>query len=245
MRSVLALHGFTGCGEDFARFSPLCHTVDAWHCPNLPGHGAKPQLDCSPAATLSFTDEESAGSNILLGYSMGARAALQHATEYPNRWDALVLISPNPGIEDEKQRNERRNTDEKLAARIENDGVATFIEFWQNTPMIRSQKKIRPDWRAQMQENRALHTAEGLSSSLRQFGQGNCPNLWPELQKLSIPVLLIVGAEDLKYSQIAGRMMDSLSCAVCEIIDEVGHMPHLEDPEICADIIDDFLREFS
>lgn len=170
---------------------------------------------------------------------MGARAALQHACAYPNLWDALILISPNPGIETEEARAERRKVDDKLARRIETDGAASFIEFWQSTPMIRSQQRIRGEWRAAMQASRAQHTAAGLARSLRQFGQGSCSNLWPELSKLKMPVLLITGAEDIKYTRIAERMKTKLS--ICSVIDAAGHMPHLEQPEATAAAVDEFV----
>jgi 2-succinyl-6-hydroxy-2,4-cyclohexadiene-1-carboxylate synthase len=238
---ILALHGFTGCGEDFATFSPLCRRVDTWHSPNLPGHGTDPQLNCSPEATIEFVHRHSKSSNILLGYSMGARAALLHAVQNPKKWDALILISPNPGIENQATRTERRIVDEKLAQRIEQDGVDAFIEFWQNTPMIRSQKNIRKDWRDAMQAHRKQHTAKGLAVSLRQFGQGQCPNLWPKLEKLTLPTLLLSGIEDRKYTDIAKLMSEALPDCTHHKIEGAGHMPHLETPSASADSINNFL----
>lgn len=249
---ILTLHGFTGVGSDFAPLAELC--TGSWHYPNLPGHGPNPSLDCSPEATVRFVEAERTNFNvqhstpkILLGYSMGARAALHHVIENPDHWDALILISPNPGIENEDERAERRAVDEKLAQRIENEGTDAFIEFWQNTPMIRSQKNIRPGWREVMQANRKLHTPEGLATSLRQFGQGNCPNLWPELSKLKLPILLVTGSEDLKYTAIAERMANELSTFHAQptthaIIDGVSHMPHLEDPAKTVEFVEEFIR---
>lgn len=150
---ILALHGFTGRGSDFAPFAQL--VGGDWYCPDLPGHGPAPQLDCSPEATVQFVHKQltthhsqlSTAPKVLLGYSMGARAALQHAVTHPHAWNALILISPNPGIESESGRAERRKVDSKLAERIEQDGVSPFIDFWQSTPMIRSQKSIQAGWR--------------------------------------------------------------------------------------------------
>ncbi len=277
--SILALHGFTGSGEDFKEFSPFCHTLGLWHCPDLPGHGTANDLDCTPEATVCFvqqqriameagpllsctTDEQpphdpadttdnkgpssTPPSHILLGYSMGARAALQHACAHPESWDALILISPNPGIESADGRTERRRVDDKLAQRIETDGAAAFIEFWQSTPMIRSQQRIRSEWRAAMRASRAQHTATGLARSLREFGQGSCPNLWPELSKLKIPVLLITGAEDIKYTRIAEQMASSFTPYTSHFtIPNAGHMPHLEQPGATAAAIDGFISSLN
>ena len=239
--SILALHGFSGLGSDFAPFAKLSE-LDSWHCPNRPGHGAEPKLDCSPEATGELIDRERGNRSILLGYSMGARAALLHAHRYPKAWDLLILISPNPGIEEESERAERRAVDEKLAAKIEAEGVAAFIEFWQGTAMIRSQQNICQDWRITMDAARHEHSAEGLAASLRQFGQGHFPNLWHDLDKLTMPVLLITGAEDVKYTRIAKRMLDRLPKALGETLRDCGHMPHPEMPETCAGVFRDFLK---
>ena len=256
---ILALHGFTGCGEDFAEFSPLCGAADAWSCPNLPGHGPEPTLDCTPQATVKLVDQHAAvhessrtlqsdksvastAPKILLGYSMGARAALLHAIANLTHWDALILISANPGIEDESTRTERATSDAKLAQRIRHEGVPTFLEYWQQTPMIRCQQQIRADWQTAMQQHRLKHTAEGLATSLEQFGPAHCPNLWPQLNQLTCPVLLVTGANDEKYYTIAKRMEAKLPQAQWVSIPGVGHMPHLEAPEATAAVIRDFIR---
>jgi 2-succinyl-6-hydroxy-2,4-cyclohexadiene-1-carboxylate synthase len=255
---VLALHGYTGLGTDFAPFAELCDFA-TWHCPDLPGHGPNPQLDCTPEATLDFIQSQSSAlrspvlhsqrrrtdqPSVLLGYSMGARAALLHAFHFPKKWDAVILISPNPGIEDDTERAKRRATDEKLARRIEGEGASSFIKFWQNTPMIRSQKNICEAWRRDMQKARGSHTTAGLAASLRQFGQGQCPDLWPELNQLTLPTLLLSGSEDQKYTRISERMSQTLPNATHQIVKKAGHMPHLEKPEICAGLITDFLEKF-
>ncbi len=176
---------------------------------------------------------------------MGARAALLHATAHPELWDALILISPNPGIEDAAERAARRKSDESLALRIEREGIPAFLEFWQNTPIIRSQQNIRPDWLHTMQASRLCHTAPGLTASLRQFGQGSCPNLWPELSKLTMPVLCITGAVDEKYGAIAAHIQARLPHATHHVIPAAGHMPHLEAPDPTAAAIRKFVDKQS
>ena len=249
----LALHGFTGRGSDFKTFAELIG--GEWHCPDLPGHGPDPQLDCTPVATIEFLERELATSysplptskNILIGYSLGGRAALQHAVAYPEVWDALILIIPNPGIEDPAERAARRSADEALAQRIERHGALAFIEFWKETPMIRSQKNIYPEVCARMAATRQAHTTEGLAASLRQFGQGTCPNLWPELNRLNMPLFIISGEKDHKYTEIAKRIVNARCTPKSPVhthtaINNVGHMPQLEAPEVTAKVIRQFLN---
>jgi len=243
--SILALHGFTGCGADFL---PLAQQVGGeWHCPELPGHGPGSQLDCSPQGTVDYINKvlthhqpSDTTQKILLGYSMGARAALLHAAYHPEVWDTLILISGNPGIEDETERANRRIADAELADSIERLGMQAFLEFWQETPLIRSQKHITGNLRASMQANRLKNTSIGLAKSLRQFGQGDAPNLWPELGKLTVPALLITGEKDTKYTNIAQRMQAVLPHASRITIPNASHMPHLEQSDLVIKAIHTF-----
>ena len=250
MMPILALHGFTGRGSDFAPFAEMSGVPD-WHCPDLPGHGPDPQLDCSSDATLRFVHETAAtvcteqatSPRVLLGYSMGARAGVLHAVNYPDYWDALILVSGNPGIEDPAVRTDRVKADDALAQSLERMGVVGFLDFWQETPLIRGQKNIPSAWRETMLRNRQDHTVEGLASSLRQFGQGSFPNLWPKVGNLSMPVCLITGAKDTKYTEIAARMVGHLPHAHSRhtIIETASHMPHLEQAETTAEVVREFL----
>lgn len=174
---------------------------------------------------------------------MGARAALLHALSHPTEWNALILISGNPGIEDETNRTTRAASDAALAQRILTNGVPLFLEYWQNTPLIRTQQQIRADWRADMQQNRLQHSAEGLAASLQQFGAAACPNQWTRLNQLQCPTLLISGERDRKYCAIAERMTQIVQQAQWAQIPKAGHMPHLEAPKDTAAVIRAFIDQ--
>ena len=110
-------------------------------------------------------------------------------------------------------------------------------------PLISSQKTIRPDWHASLQQTRGKHTADGLAASLLQFGQGTTPNQWPQLKQLNIPVLLLSGSLDKKYRTIAERMETILPKSKHHCINDAGHMPHLEQPELTAKVLRNFVNK--
>ncbi len=249
---LLALHGFTGCGEDFSAFSQLAGLSNTihWVRPDLPGHGANAHHTCGADAFIDFIERERViceadtfKKRILLGYSMGARAALQHACTYPNAWDALILISANPGVEAELDRKQRRQADIKLAEDILKEGTEVFIAKWQEQGLIYPQKLIRPDWYEKMQANRLRHPKEGLANNLKYFGQGTAPNLWPQVGTLKLPTLVITGSSDQKYTEIGKRMDSSLPNSKHIQIKGVSHMPHLEAPEKAALAIKAFIAD--
>jgi 2-succinyl-5-enolpyruvyl-6-hydroxy-3-cyclohexene-1-carboxylate synthase/2-succinyl-6-hydroxy-2,4-cyclohexadiene-1-carboxylate synthase len=235
--SVLALHGFTGGGADFA---PLALALPewTWRTPNLPGHAPDPAVpgapgdDCHPAACIQYLDTISPTPPgvpaVLLGYSLGGRLALRHALAHPGRWAALVLIATSPGLADPRERAVRQTEDERLAAEILAHGVPTFLEQWQRRPLIATQSRIPANWRNTMQARRLRLRAAGLAASLRQFGQGAVPPVWDRLPELRLPVLLVAGAEDPAYVALAKAMRDQLPSADLLIVPNAGHMAHLE-----------------
>ena len=252
---IMALHGFTGRGCDFDFISNLIGGV--WRCPDMPGHGPDPHLDCSPEASIRFIENEIFQADydalksikVLLGYSMGARAAMQHVLTNTSAWDAVILISPQPGIENKYERISRNEQDTILENRILREGVRKFVEFWQQTDLIKSQDKIASELRLVMQTARYEHTSQGLATSLREFGQGRCPNLWPKVKDLTLPTLIITGSEDTLYTEIAQNIIKINTCMHKEvrpqlaIIEDAGHAPHLERPEITATKIREFIEQ--
>ena len=242
----MALHGFTGRGSDFAPLQAIAAESIDWLCPDLPGHGPDPLVDASPQATIQYISrvaQENPSHRILLGYSMGGRAALHHAVSQPDYWDALILIGANPGISDPTERMHREKDDAVLSQQIEEDGIEAFMARWQEQPIIASQSTIKPQWRTAMQEARKEHSANGLAQSLRQFGQGSIPDLWPKLGTLKCPVLLITGEQDAKYTAIAKKMLPLLRNGDHQVLEDAGHMAHIEAPEVATITIRKFLQQ--
>ena len=234
---LVALHGFTGGGDDFA---PLAKALPEWewHTPDLPGHApdlatvGAPKDGCSLNASMEYLDtvipKKAVNPTILLGYSLGGRLALKYALARPGRVAALVLIGSTAGIIDATERQQRRTEDERLAVKILTDGVKAFLDDWQRHPLIASQARLPADWRAAMRERREHLRAEGLAASLREFGQGVVEPSWSRLGKLRLPVLICAGAEDEKYAALAKKMVMECPQAKLFIVPGAGHMAHLE-----------------
>ena len=176
---------------------------------------------------------QAGGPATYVGYSMGGRLCLQLALDRPELVERLVLISASPGIADDAERAARRESDEALAREIERDGVETFLERWLAQPLFAT----LPRELAGIDDRRAANTVEGLTHALRALGQGAQPDNWGRLSELHMPVLLIAGALDTKYVDIAHRMSAAIPNARVEIIDGAGHACHLERPEAVAQLL--------
>lgn len=236
---VLA-HGFTQTARSWdvmrERFADRIPGV-AITSVDLPGHG---EADDVATDLWGSADHLVAHGldGVYVGYSMGGRVALHAALIHPSRVRALILIGATPGIEDDRERQERRAGDEELAARIERDGVPAFVDWWLQNPLFAG---LQPE--AAMIADRCRNTAGGLASSLRLSGTGTQEPLWDRLPQITCPILMIVGERDAKFRAIAERMAAEATRATVVIIPEVGHSAHLEDPDTTATAIADWVAQ--
>ena len=75
------------------------------------------------------------------------------------------------------------------------------------------------------------------------MGTGCQPSHWEALSALTVPCLLIAGALDEKYVQIARMMQEKLPLATIQIVEGSGHAVHLEKADLFAALIARFLGE--
>ena len=249
--SLLLLHGFTGCKENWdwliMQFEPQRRVIAL----DLLGHGqsSAPKdhlryaMERTAADLKTFLDTLNIPEVDLLGYSMGGRLALYFALTYPWMVNSLVLESASPGLEGIDLQKLRRLSDEALADRIEQNGILAFVEEWESLPLFASQARLSDAVRQKLHEQRIHNDPLGLAYSLRGMGSGAQPSLWERLCELHLPVLLIVGALDEKFTAINLRMKNSISGARLEIVPDAGHSVHLEQPLAYERLLRDFLKD--
>jgi len=248
-RTLLLLHGFTGSvaawAELVARLASHCRIIAV----DLIGHGlsdapadpARYRMERCVADLLALLDALEIAQTNVLGYSMGGRVALQLAAAAPARVGALVLESSSPGLADPAERQARIAADEALADSIERDGLAAFVERWKRLPLFASQAVLPAEIRARLHAQRMRNNPQGLANSLRGMGAGRQSSLWDRLPQLHIPTLLITGELDQKYCVIAEQIAQALPNARKVGVPNAGHTVHLEQPDIFAATVLEFL----
>jgi 2-succinyl-6-hydroxy-2,4-cyclohexadiene-1-carboxylate synthase len=178
------------------------------------------------------------GRAIYVGYSMGGRLCLRLAIDRPELVRGLVLVSASPGIADDRERATRAEADAVLAEGIEQDGVDAFLSRWLAQPMFASVPADAPG----LADRRRLSSAY-LAASLRQLGAGVMEPMWNDLPKLTMPVLLVTGTLDDKYTAIARRMLERMHAGVEHVELEGGHALPLEQPAVLGGLITAFATE--
>lgn len=239
MRKLVALHGFTGSGSDFRLLNALLESDRKLIAPDWPGHGTKSGLRNESGYSLEshmrVIDEATAGESVeLLGYSMGGRLALHYALSRPERVVRLILIGSSPGLRTEAERLERRSGDAALADFIRSQGVAAFMRYWHGQTMFQTLQSLPDERLREVMAARGRNDPEGLSLSLLHVGTGALPSVWERLHELKMPVDLVTGTKDLKFTAIGREMVTLIPRARLGEVDDAGHAVHLERPDDLA-----------
>ena len=250
-RPLLLLHGFTGAGASWADHIDAFATLARVLAPDLPGHGLTPApstlramtVEATADALAAYLADEGALPARVLGYSMGARIALRLAAAHPAAVERLILESPSAGIADPAQRASRREADEALAAGIERDGIASFVTSWEQSPVFATNAALAPELLARQRAIRLASDPRGLAASLRAAGQGAMEPLHDRLAAVRAPTLVIGGTLDTVARARAELVAAGIQGARLELLDGIGHTPHLEAPVAFRRLVIDFLSE--
>jgi len=249
--TLVFLHGFLGRGADWL---PVAGALSAeFHCllPDLPGHGANTDLD--PVVPFSFDllseslartlDLAGVDRPALIGYSLGGRAALHFACNFPGRLHALALESASPGLHTPAERDHRRRLDDDRAARLLETGLAAFLDEWYRADLWAS-LQAHPDLLTAATRDRTENDPFWTAKALADLSPGRLGPLWERLLQLSLPVLLLSGDLDLKYTDISTEAAGRIPGARHVRIPDAGHNIHLEQPERFVEEVRRFLRQF-
>jgi 2-succinyl-6-hydroxy-2,4-cyclohexadiene-1-carboxylate synthase len=253
-QTLVLLLGFTGSAEGWRDLLPLLERPERRLIAlDMLGHGhsdapedpRRYSIEHCQADILAVLEALGIGPGeaIMLGYSMGGRIALY--TAFSGFLRAIILESASPGLADPTEREQRRLNDEALAELNENEGIETFIDFWEKLPLFASQRSLSPEARAALRAQRLNNRASGLANSLRGVGTGVQPALQERLPALDLPALLLAGELDDKFRQIARQMAERIPQAYLQIVPGAGHAIHLEQPALFAEQVNTFCCELS
>jgi 2-succinyl-6-hydroxy-2,4-cyclohexadiene-1-carboxylate synthase len=238
--SLVMAHGFTQTARVWGSMDTDLAADHRLVMVDLPGHGGSAEVALGlddGAAALG----ETGGRASYLGYSMGARFCLHLALQRPDLVDDLVLISGTAGIDDEDERRQRREADGRLAEELDPVvdrsrhpmTVESFVRRWLDNPMFDG---ITPS--ANALPERLRNTGPGLASSLRLAGTGTQQPLWGSIGRLTMPVLIVTGGLDEKFTALGRRMAEAIGPPARHVVVAgAGHAPHLQRPDHVAELV--------
>jgi 2-succinyl-6-hydroxy-2,4-cyclohexadiene-1-carboxylate synthase len=258
MSTLVLLHGFLGApsawGNVIAHLVPSPRAIVAL---SLVGHGAPAHdftgdLTLDPARddpapfehevdrvaaqiqTLGATSESGVH---LCGYSLGGRVALGIAVRHPRLVRRLTLVGAAPGLAESEARAARRVADEAWAKLLDEGDLTRFLERWEEQPIFSTQRALPDDVLRAQRALRAHHAPRALATAMRILSLGRMPDRGPSLGALAMPVDLVVGARDEKFTALAREMARVIPHGALEVVPDVGHNVTLEAPQRFAEIL--------
>ncbi|CAN5468170.1 alpha/beta hydrolase [soil metagenome] len=244
---VFLLHGF---GEDATVWNKQTSFLKD-HCrlliPDLPGSGLSAfdtnntgdseSIEYYADVIDALLEYENIESCIMLGHSMGGYITLAFAEKYPNRLKGFGLIHASAFADGEEKKQNRL----KGIAMMEAYGAYAFLKNTTPNLFAAKFKTIHPgNVEALIEKGRSFST-----SVLQQYYKAmmNRPDRTQVLKESSIPVLFILGSDD-----VAAPMKDVLKqthlpkISFIHILEDTGHMGMWEDAEKLNNAILEFIK---
>lgn len=243
-RPIVLGHGFGGSARNFRPQARALGGHSRFVLFDARGH-ARSEAPSVPEAYLPecfvsdlgrLVDEGGEQTSVVGGLSMGAGIALRYALAYPDRVRALVLAAFPRGAGE----GGSKAWSVAFADAIERDGLeaagARFV--WGE------RSRFDPKGAALIRQGFLEHPPHALVHTLRRLlsVQPSVEEMRGALQRLHVPVLVVVGADD-AYSLAPSRALAAaLPRAELVVIERAGHVVNLAAPHAFNDALDAFLE---
>jgi pimeloyl-ACP methyl ester carboxylesterase len=232
-RVVVLLHGFPHDHTiwDFQRTT--LGSIYRLICPDLRGHGRSPApsgvatIDAMADDVIELLDALKIQEQVVVGgLSMGGYIALSIAARYPERLRALMLIDTRAGADSPEAAQGR----EELARQVETSENVEPIVTTMLPKMLGAATRLnRPELVAQVGDLMGRTAPSGIAGALR--GMAGRPDRTADLARISIPTLVMVGAEDqITPPEQARAMAEAIPNSQFVLIPAAGHLAPLENP---------------
>jgi len=224
---IFFLHGSIGLPTDWDNIINSLHSFEN-HAVNLYDYSSE-----EISKTARKINESARTDDIIIGYSLGARIALQALLEKDSPWSKAVIISGHSGITESKYRNARISHDKEWSELCMNDWPK-FINSWEKQSIFNNSKPL---------ENRdSLRPfSNKISETFINWSSGKQSPPINEFDKIKIPTLWLAGELDIKYIKIAEQACNILPHAKLKIIQNSGHRVPWDNPKDTANAINVFI----
>ena len=236
------LHGAVGAAGDWREFAAAMsadsigsRAVDLWRF-----------LACEPMSMLRFGEALNAEANdvsagrakrILIGYSMGGRLALHALAREDAPWDAAVIVSAHPGLENTDERRARLAADAEWATKAFAGDWQKFLSEWNSQSVLAGEAPRDAEASARL----AMRRHE-IARSFVDWSLGAQEPMWTALERIEIPVLWVVGERDEKFHDLGRRAVSLMPQARLAVAPGAGHRVPWECGEWFAQRVGEFAR---
>ncbi len=223
---LLLSHGFGSSARMWAPNVPALAADRQVITPDLRGHGRSDaphdqELYSADAAVddlAALLDAAGLARAVIGGLSLGGYLSLRFYLRYRDRVAALVLCDTGPGFRNDQARQDWNDYAIGQARRLEAKGLAA------------------------LGRDQSHHTsAAGVAMAARGILTQHDATVIEALPSISVPTLVLVGAQDAPFLGAASYLAAKIPGAVHTVIDNAGHMSNIDAPVAFNDAVLAFL----
>jgi 3-oxoadipate enol-lactonase len=211
--------------------------------PELPGFGASKAVggglaDVADRMAEAVQDAAGGRETIVLGNGYGGFVALQMAIRHPGIASRLILADCGAAFSEEG-----RDAFRNMAAASKARGLSAITDVAMRRLFAAEFQAQHPDLMRDRREAFLRSDPEVIQAACAALAE---LDLRPDLGKVGLPVLVLVGEHDEATPPPMSRELAALlPNARLKIIAGCAHVPQLQAPEMFLDAIGDFLPELS
>lgn len=241
-RCIVLLHGYLESMVIWDDFAPLLAKLARVITLDLPGHGiSMVKGEVHSMEMLADTVSEMLKALgiercTLVGHSMGGYVALAFAERHPEQMDGIVLLHATPNGDTPEKATERQREIEAIAA----GRKELLVRLAPARRFAEQNRKRMADQIEDCVEIAFLNEDEGIVALLRGMGERADRN--EMLAALDRPQLFIFGRHDDYIPQErAAAVAERHPQAKVVWLEQSGHMGFIEEAEMCAEAIINFI----
>jgi pimeloyl-ACP methyl ester carboxylesterase len=252
---VVLVHGLSATNASMLPLIPALSKEFHVLAPDLPGHGGTQALGAAHAAThlgswlCAFLRETCDEPAALIGNSLGGRTALQAGFDEPELVRGLVLLCPAVAFRRLRQlvpfvrlvRDEIAALPIRIPRGMAMRGLRRLFADPSRLPEPWYEAAIDEFLRVLAQRPNRLATFSALRHVYLDEPFGG-RGFWDRLPNLKPPALFVWGRQDVLVPPGFARFVSAaLPHARSVVLDDCGHVPQFEHPELTAAMATDFL----
>jgi len=213
--------------------------------PDVPGFGRSTDaparsMDDIARSVLRVLDHERVDRAVIGGMSMGGYVTLALYRMAPERFAGMILADTRATADSDQQREARR----KMLAAVRDGGPSAVADEMLPKLLGATTQRERPELaktvRAMIEGNSADAIAGALEAMMGR------PDSTPLLRAISVPTLVICGAEDVLTPPSDSEALHAgITGSRLAILNGAGHLSNIESPDMFSITVNTFLSGLS
>lgn len=251
-QTILFLHAFHSSAGSYSQVCDLLKDQFNLVCLDFPGHGLSERINVDRHAwyysldgftrlLIEFVECLKLDNLFIVGDSVGGNCAVR-AMSSLNGLKGLII-----------EGSVQADSKDTLFALHHSTGPINFLfqkEFTQEEFEVIAAAYVDPNKNEQENFKRMLYDVQHTDPNCReQFASHLDSQAWVNelqlIQKCSLPLMYILGLQDgfIDSSKYKKFLLEAgLQESQIHVLDQARHVPHLDDPELCAKLIVDFIK---